>query len=80
MRWRLYLSCVLLTLVLTFVVQNTETVTFNFLFWSFGLPRALLLLVVFLVGISTGLLLVASRGGRRDKGQDREIIKQTDKK
>jgi len=67
MRWRLYLSFILLTLVLTFVMQNTETVTFNFLFWTFGLPRALLLLVVFIAGLSTGLLLIASRSARRDK-------------
>lgn len=72
MRWRLYLSCILLTLVLTFVVQNTETVTFNFLFWAFGLPRALLLLVVFIAGISTGLLLVASNSLQRAKNQKKD--------
>jgi len=59
MRWKLYLSLILMTLVLTFVMQNTETVIFNFLFWSFGLPRALLLVVVFFAGLASGLLLVA---------------------
>ncbi len=65
MRWKLYLSLVLLTLVLTFVLQNTRAVTFNFLFWAFSLPGALLLLVVFITGIVTGLLLVASQSQRR---------------
>ena len=61
MRWRLYTAVILLILVLTFVLQNTEPVRFNLLFWQFGLPRALLLLVVFLTGVVTGLLLVLSR-------------------
>ena len=62
MRWKLYLSLVLLALVLTFVLQNTEAVSFRFLFWTFGLPRALMLLVVFIGGVATGLLWIASRG------------------
>lgn len=70
MRWKLYLSLVLLALVLTFVMQNTESVNFNFFFWTFGLPRALLLLVVFISGLVTGLLLVASRVARRNKMVD----------
>ncbi len=73
MRWRLYLSFFLLSLVLTFVMQNTATVNFNFFFWTFGLPGALLLLVVFIAGLATGLLLVASKGSRRRKnlGKDK---------
>ncbi len=69
MRWKLYAALVLLTLVLTFVVQNSETVNFNFLLWSFGLPGALMLLVVFLGGVATGLLWVASRSPRAQAGK-----------
>jgi uncharacterized integral membrane protein len=65
MRWKLYLAAVLLLLLLTFVAQNSQTVNFDFLFWTFGLPRALMLLVIFLAGVATGLLLVAGRGYRR---------------
>lgn len=65
MRWKLYSAAVLLVLLLTFVVQNSQTVNFDFLFWTFGLPRALMLLVIFLAGVVTGLLLVASRRDRR---------------
>ncbi|WP_020674557.1 lipopolysaccharide assembly protein LapA domain-containing protein [Geopsychrobacter electrodiphilus] len=72
MRWKLYLSLILLTLVLIFVMQNTETVVFNFLFWNFGLPRALLLLVVFVAGITTGLLLVASKRPSRSKNSQKK--------
>jgi uncharacterized integral membrane protein len=80
MRWRLYLSLVLLLLVLTFVVQNTETLTFDFLFWTFGLPRALMLLVVFIAGVATGLLLVASKVPRQNRvrGNKKKNHQQTD--
>ena len=70
MRWKLYLSLILLLSVLTFVVQNTETVTFNFLFWTLGLPRALMLLVVFITGVATGLLLIASKNPRQSRTMD----------
>lgn len=73
MRWRLYIAIVLLLMVLTFVLQNTEKVQFQLLFWQFGLPRALLLLVVFLTGVVTGLLLVLSRKtSRRPLPQSKE--------
>lgn len=65
MRWKLYLAAVLLVLLLTFVVQNSQTVHFDFLFWTFGLPCALMLLGIFLVGVAAGLLLVAGRSYRR---------------
>lgn len=80
MRWKLYLSLILLLSVLTFVVQNTDTVTFNFLFWTLGLPGALMLLVVFIAGVATGLLLVAGKNPRLRKAMDirREDNQQAD--
>jgi uncharacterized integral membrane protein len=73
MRWKLYLSLILLTLVLTFVLQNTDRVSFNFLFWTFGLPGALLLLVVFILGIVTGLLQVASKRSAPRKSPEKPV-------
>jgi uncharacterized integral membrane protein len=73
MRWKLYLSLILLTLVLTFVLQNTARVNFNFLFWTFGLPGALLLLVVFILGIVTGLLQVASKRTAQRKHPEKTV-------
>jgi len=80
MRWRLYLSLILLSLVLTFVMQNTETVNFNFFFWTFGLPRALLLLLVFSGGLASGLLLAAGQAVRRSKGSAKNKIESQDTK
>lgn len=75
MRWKLYLAAVLLILLLTFVVQNSQTVNFAFLFWTFGLPHTILLLVIFIAGVAAGLLLVAGRS-RRKAGEKTKINRQ----
>jgi uncharacterized integral membrane protein len=46
----------LLLLFTVFVLQNAETVSIQLLFWSFSLPRALMIIVVLLVGIVIGWL------------------------
>lgn len=46
----------LLLLFTVFVLQNAETVSIQFLFWSFSLPRVLMIIVVLLVGIVIGWL------------------------
>lgn len=80
MRWKIYLAIFLLILVLTFVVQNTEQVSFTLLFWQFGLPRALLMLVVFLAGILTGLLFIAGGKGRQRKTEPTKETQISDSK
>jgi uncharacterized integral membrane protein len=44
-------------LTLLFIVQNLAIVEVQFLFWSFALPRVVLLSIIFAVGILTGWLL-----------------------
>jgi uncharacterized integral membrane protein len=58
------LIIVLVGLVVIFILQNTERLNVEFLFWSFSLRRALLLFIVLLVGIITGYALAAFRRGR----------------
>lgn len=43
-------------LVLLFIVQNIAMVEIQFLFWSFSMPRAIVLLVVLAIGILIGWL------------------------
>jgi len=43
-------------LALIFVIQNLETVQVNFLLWTVQMPRAAMLLVVFLSGAATAWL------------------------
>ncbi len=48
-------------LLIVFVLQNTETVNVNFIFWDLSFLRALLLFVCFAVGLIFGLLIPSSR-------------------
>jgi len=39
------------------IMQNTEVVSFRFLFWQFNMSRILLLLVTLLLGVALGFIL-----------------------
>ena len=54
---KMVLSLAGLTLFLIFVIQNTEAVNVEFLFWSFQTRRALLLFIVLAIGIGIGWIL-----------------------
>ena len=70
---KLVLSLAGLTLFLIFVIQNTEAVDVEFLFWSFQTRRALLLFLVLAIGIGTGWILHGwSRRERPDNRRTRE--------
>ncbi len=45
----------LLILVALFILQNTETVPISFLFWEFRISRALMIFMVFVIGVLVGL-------------------------
>ncbi len=47
---------VLLSLFGLFILQNIASVTVNFLLWEIKLPRAILLLMTFFLGLGLGLL------------------------
>lgn len=46
-----------IVLFVVFMLQNTDIVTVNFLFWHFQLSRSILLLVVLLIGVLIGYVL-----------------------
>jgi uncharacterized integral membrane protein len=46
----------LIIAALIFAVQNFATVEIQFLFWSFALPRALMILILLGIGFIIGLL------------------------
>ena len=71
---RLYAALVILLTVLTtiFVFQNAETVTVRFLTVSLSLPRSVMLIAVYLLGMFTGGFVVNlirkwMRGARTDR-------------
>lgn len=61
---KLVLAIVLAVLVVVFVLQNIEPVGVEFLAWTWTASRAVILLVVFLVGAAAGWLARASRRRR----------------
>ena len=62
----------LLTLIL--ILQNTMAVETRVLFMTITMPRALLLLVTFLVGFITGLIgmsVITGKSSKKPEGQQR---------
>lgn len=51
--------------LIAFIVQNTEDVSFNWLFWTFGAPLWLMLLVTSLVAFLIGQFALMWRRHRR---------------
>jgi len=66
MKSRLTLVMILLLIVVTFTLQNTELVNIQFLLWNFEISRALLIFLVFTVGVLLGLF-TASLQRHREK-------------
>jgi uncharacterized integral membrane protein len=64
---KLIAGLVLIGLIVIFVVQNTTVVDIRFLFWGFSLSRALMVLIVMLIGIATGWLLHSYAQHRRKR-------------
>ncbi len=63
---KLLFSAVLIALVLIFAMENAQTVEIRFLAWAVAMPRALMIVVVFGIGLVAGWLL-HSFGGRRKR-------------
>jgi uncharacterized integral membrane protein len=53
-------------LVIVFMVQNVETVDIQFFTWTANLSRALMILIVFVIGIGIGWV-IRSIGYRKKK-------------
>lgn len=52
---KIYTGLGLLILVALFTLQNTETVPISFLFWEFRISRALMIFIVFAIGVLVGI-------------------------
>ncbi len=58
-------------LAIVFMVQNIETVDIKFLAWSVTIQRAIMILIVFVVGIGIGFV-IRSIGYRKKKKREEE--------
>lgn len=61
MKTKVIIIILLAVLLIVFVLQNTEIVNVNFVFWDLSIPRALLLFVCFAMGLIIGLIIPSSR-------------------
>jgi len=55
MRMKLKIYGIVLLTFAIFIIQNIEIVNVQFLFWHFGLPRSIMLLVTFSLGVILGI-------------------------
>lgn len=65
MNLKLILAYAIGILALIFVIQNLETVQVNFLLWTVQMPRAAMLLLVFLAGAATAWLVATLKHSDR---------------
>ena len=54
---KLLISLFLIALVAVFIIQNAEVVELHFLFWQMGMSRALMFILLVLIGTAIGWLL-----------------------
>jgi uncharacterized integral membrane protein len=57
-------------LVIIFMVQNTEKVDITFLGWSITMVRAIMILIVFVLGIAAGYVARGFRARKKERKQD----------
>lgn len=55
-RYKFISATILVGLIVVFAVQNYEVVELRFLFWTLAMSRALMLFLVFAIGIVLGWL------------------------
>lgn len=61
----------ILILVVVFTLQNTEQVEITFLLWHLSLSRALMLFLVFTLGLLTGFVLRMLQHEVKDNSKDK---------
>ncbi|MBT5020921.1 MAG: LapA family protein [Planctomicrobium sp.] len=64
---KLIITVIVVILMLIVVLQNTQAVETNLLFYTFSLPNALLLALTFASGIVVGLLMSFTYSGKKPK-------------
>ena len=64
---KLIVTAIVVILMLIVVLQNTQSVETNLLFYTFSLPNALLLALTFASGVVVGLLISFTYSGKKPK-------------
>jgi uncharacterized integral membrane protein len=66
-KYKIIVILVVLLLSLIVILQNSESVETEILFWTFTLPRAFLLFLTFMFGFIAGLLVIIGFEGKVKK-------------
>ena len=64
---KLVIGIILGLLIIIFIFQNTTVVDMQLLFWKISMSRALMVLIVFAVGIIFGWIICSVRHTRKNK-------------
>ena len=64
-------------LVIIFMVQNVDVVDITFLAWTMHLPRAIMILIVFVLGIGVGYVARGVRTRKKEKKEELEDLKES---
>jgi uncharacterized integral membrane protein len=67
------IGVVLGMIVIIFAWQNAETTTIKFFFWQFSTSRAIMLLIVFIIGFFTGWIIRSIRARKKLKKVESDI-------
>jgi len=66
-------------LVIIFMVQNVEVVDITFLAWTMHLPRAIIILIVFVLGIGVGYVARGVRTRKKEKKEELDEMRESAK-
>ncbi|MFL0353878.1 lipopolysaccharide assembly protein LapA domain-containing protein [Xanthomarina sp. GH4-25] len=69
MNFKTIIAIILILLIVTFTIQNTEVVTIKFLAFDISMSRVLVILGCFLLGLLSGVLLSYRRNIKKGKDQ-----------
>jgi uncharacterized integral membrane protein len=71
MKAKSIIAVILLVLILVVIFQNTEVVSFRFLFWQISMSRIIWLLLVLIIGFAAGYFMrTVGRAAKGGKGED----------
>jgi uncharacterized integral membrane protein len=74
MNKKLIVILVLIGLALILIIQNTQSVSLNFFFWSLVMPQVILVATLFALGFVIGFLAAKMKGPRNEKLESRRNI------
>lgn len=72
MKFTFVLGVIIGILVVAFILQNTEIVEISFLFWTISISRALMVLLVFIIGIIVGAIIKDIGARKKEKKTEKE--------